>query len=205
MGHYTSLRIFEAIKVLCFCAFVSCRHTSISRCPELFQSDRTLKGILLATSGRHFYSCLSSCDIDQHRGFALIRWSVRLASCLSNSPALIAVMLANVVFGAALAGPLVYVVLYSVPVLGPSLRALVAISLTSLFTALAAFAVVLVLLGALVHRLVWPVISRPLYAAHRYGLISQHKFVTALGASCLLMAWPNNVLAKAIAKAIHLG
>ena len=61
---------------------------------------------------------------------------------------------------------------------------------TNLFTAAAAFAAVLVLLAALAHRLVWPGISRPIYAAHRYGVIRQHKLLVVLGSTCLLFAWP---------------
>ncbi len=150
---------------------------------------------------------------------ALTHWSMRLASHLSNTPGLIAIILSNIALSAALVGPLIYADLLSYhvsffgPKTGPNLVSgahgflifLCKISISNLFTALAALVVVLMPLAALLHRLVWPAISRPMYAAHRHGLIAQHKFLTALGVSCLVLAWPNNALVKAIAKVTHIG
>jgi hypothetical protein len=149
---------------------------------------------------------------------SLTRWSLRLASQLSNTPRLIAIILANVVLGAALVAPVAYVEpRYRASVFGaraglsPGSHALAFlvfyynISVTNLFTAVAAFTVLVVVLAALFHRLIWPAMSRPAYAAHRYGLIGQHKLLATIGASCLLMAWPNNILVKAIAKGVHVG
>jgi hypothetical protein len=150
---------------------------------------------------------------------ALTHWSMRLASHESSAARLIAIILSNIGVSAVLVAPLFYVYLLSYhvsvfgPRIGPSLVSrphgflifLYDISVTNLFTALAAFVVVLAMLAALLHRLAWPVISRPMYAAHRHGLIAQHKLLTGLGVSCLLLAWPHNIFVKAIAKAVHLG
>jgi len=150
---------------------------------------------------------------------ALTRWSLRLASQLSSTPGLIAIILANVALSASLISPLIFVELlpFHISVYGPTVgRSLISlprgfliffysISVTNLFTAALPVVVVLVLLAALLHRLVWPVISRPVYAAHRHGVITQHKLLTTLGALCLGLAWPHNILVKAIGKVIHLG
>jgi hypothetical protein len=153
---------------------------------------------------------------------ALTRWSMKLASHLSNAPGLIATILSNLALSAALVGPLIVAELlaYHVSMFGPKVGPSVAsgthgwltcliflckISISNLFTALAALVVVLVPLVALLHRLVWPVISRPIYAAHRHGLIAQHNFLTALGFSCLLLAWPNNIVVRTMAKIFHFG
>ena len=150
---------------------------------------------------------------------ALTRWSLRLASHLSSTPGLIAIILANMALSASLLGPLIFVELlpYHISILGPRIgRSLISrphgfliffydISTTNLFTAALALVLVLVLLAALLHRLVWPAISRPVYAVHRYGLIMQHALLTTLGTTCLVLAWPNNPLVKAIEKLFHLG
>jgi hypothetical protein len=150
---------------------------------------------------------------------ALTRWSLGVASHLSSTPSIMAIILANGVLGAALVSSLAFVELlpYHVSVFGPRVgRSLISrphgfliflynVATTNLFTALLAFLVVLLLLTALIHRIVWPVISRPVYAAHRHGLIAQHKLLTAIGASCLLLAWPDNIVVRAMAKFVGLG
>jgi hypothetical protein len=147
---------------------------------------------------------------------ALTRWSLRLASQLSSAPGLITIILANVALSASLLSPLIFVELlpYHTSVFGSRvgqslisqfLTFFYSISVTNLFNAALPVVVVLLLLAALLHRLVWPVISRPVYAAHRHGVITQHKLLTALGALCLGLAWPHNILVKAIGKAVHLG
>jgi len=149
---------------------------------------------------------------------ALIQWSLRLGSHLSNTRGLAAIILLNVALCAALLGPTIFTRLhYQVTTFGPRvgtslisrphgfLLFLYGVSNTNLFSALLALAVLLALFAALAHRLVWPSISRPIYAAHRYGMFKQHKLLVALGGTCLLFAWPNNVLVKTIAKAVHLG
>lgn len=149
---------------------------------------------------------------------SLIRWSMNLASHLSNGASLIVVLAANVALGAALVWPLVYVQLrYRLSIFtprgaanpAPQTHALLifaySVSATNVFTAVAAFGVLVTLVVALLHHLMWPAISRPIYAAHRYGLVRQHKVLVALGAACLGLAWPNNIVVKAIEKGVHLG
>jgi hypothetical protein len=147
--------------------------------------------------------CRHSPDV----GFvALTRWSLRLASQLSSTPGLITIILANVALSASLLSPLIFVELQShTSVVFPraagslisaphELQFLIFfydLTATNLFTAALPVVVVLVLLVALLHRLVWPVISRPVYAAHRHGVITQHTLLTGLGALCLGLAWPH--------------
>jgi hypothetical protein len=149
---------------------------------------------------------------------SLTRWSLRLASESSNTVGLVAIILANVASGAVLIAPVVYVEpRFRVAVFGTgaglsggshALAFLIFfynISMTNLFTAAAAFIVLLASLAAVVHTLIWPAMSRPVYAAQRYGLIRQHTLLRALGVTFLLAAWPNNLLVKAIAKVLRLG
>ena len=47
-----------------------------------------------------------------------------------------------------------------------------------------------------IHRLLWPFIKRPLYAANRKGLIKNTKLLGAFGTMLLLYAFPNNPVVK---------
>jgi hypothetical protein len=145
---------------------------------------------------------------------ALTRWSLRAATQLRNATALVGIIVANVFLAAILEGPLLIALLFPrffvngarfVRAL-PSglLEFLFGISGTTLFAAALALVVVLVLvsaLAALVHRLLWPVISRTVYAAHRHGLV-RPKLLRAIGCACLLLAWPNNTLFVALSHAV---
>jgi hypothetical protein len=59
--------------------------------------------------------------------------------------------------------------------------------------ALSAILLVLLVIFMLGHRLIWPVLWRPVYAARYHKLFAQHKLLGALGALCLYKAWPNPV------------
>jgi len=143
---------------------------------------------------------------------ALTRWSLRVASRVHNVAFLAAIIGGNVLLAATLLSPLL--IAFLVPsffVRGPGrtlpsgpLKFLFSTSGTTLFAAALAVVVVLVLLAALVHRVLWPVMSRTIYAVHRHGLV-QPKLLRAVGCACLLLAWPNNILVKAISKTLHLG
>jgi hypothetical protein len=61
------------------------------------------------------------------------------------------------------------------------------ISITNLFTVLLASGMFIVMLVALLHRVFWPFLSRPLYAMARYGLIRNQKLL--LTVSLVLLAW----------------
>jgi hypothetical protein len=58
----------------------------------------------------------------------------------------------------------------------------------------------IVMLAVLAHRLVWPVLDRPMYALHRYGVIRKKKFLWAFAVA--LFVGPHNfaALAKYIAQ-----
>ena len=145
---------------------------------------------------------------------ALIRWSLRLASQQSNAVVLVTIIVANLLLAAFLIGPLLFALL--IPRLfwlGPKMLGILqsrpmvflySTSGTTLFAAVLALIVVIVLLSALVHRMLWPALSRTVYAAHRHGLI-EPKLLRKVGVACLILAWPNNFLVRAIANALHFG
>jgi hypothetical protein len=47
-----------------------------------------------------------------------------------------------------------------------------------------------------VHRLLWPVVKRPIYAANRKQLIKNSKLLGGLGTMLLLYAFPSNPVVK---------
>ncbi len=59
-----------------------------------------------------------------------------------------------------------------------------------------ALLLILIMLMLLLHRLIWPLIKRPIYAANRKQLIKNTKLLGALGTMLLLYAFPNNPLVK---------
>jgi hypothetical protein len=142
---------------------------------------------------------------------ALTRWSLRAATQMRNAAALVAIILANILLAAILEGPLLIALLFPrLFVNGPRfvhalpsglLQFLFSIAGTTIFAAALAIVVVLVLVSALVHRMLWPVISRTVYAAHRHGLV-RPKLLRAIGCACLGLAWPSNTLVKALTRAV---
>ena len=67
-------------------------------------------------------------------------------------------------------------------------------SMSNLFDALCLLLLIMVIAALLIHRLVWPIIKRPVYAANRKQLIKNTKLLGALGTMLLLYAFPNNAL-----------
>jgi hypothetical protein len=143
---------------------------------------------------------------------ALTRWSLAVASQTSSPAAMAAIILANVILAACLVSPLLFVrFVPQLLSLWPKLAGLArwrhsgfvfSASATTLFAAALALVVVLVLLSALVHRILWPTTSRIIYAAHRYGLV-QPQWLRRLGFACLILAWPNSILVKGFVKALE--
>jgi hypothetical protein len=146
----------------------------------------------------------------------IIRWLSNTSSELTKTWKLVGFALLNVSIGVAILAPAPVVVwskritgygAFDVlpPYLPPDLIPItLGIGASNLLTALACFLIVLLLAAALLHRAVWPAVSRPIYAAQRYGLVSHPKLLGALGASCLLFAWPHSPLAVLVAKLLHL-
>lgn len=66
------------------------------------------------------------------------------------------------------------------------------ISMTNVLDALCLLLLVLVMVLLIAHRLVWPLIKRPIYAANRKQLIKNTNLLGALGTMLLLYAFPNN-------------
>lgn len=84
-------------------------------------------------------------------------------------------------------------------------QSIVTIGASNVMTAAIALFLVLLTLVALVHRLLWPLLARPVMAAERHGLIEQHKLLVGVGCACLIFAWPNNIIVQAITKLLRIG
>jgi hypothetical protein len=149
---------------------------------------------------------------------AITRWSLQRAARLSRTAAILALILLNVAIGFALISPTLFSATHHYSIAMTSKRVggvfsrphaglvlLYAVAQVNLFTAIVAFTIVFVLFAALAHRIVWPIMARPLYAAHQHGIIRQHKLLIGLGILCWTLAWPHNVVVKALARVIHAG
>ena len=71
------------------------------------------------------------------------------------------------------------------------LTALVIMGGLNLFTGLASSAFLLVLLFLLLHRLLWPVLSRIVYPLQRFHVIRNRKIMLSIGTACLLYSAPS--------------
>jgi hypothetical protein len=134
-----------------------------------------------------------------------IRWLLGRGSELTRTTKLVFLVVLDLCIGIALVCPLFLIDLSDLDegIVDGGLAVLVFIGASNLFTAFVCFLLVLLLAAALLNRFVWPVVSRPIYAAQRYGLVNHPKLLGALGASCLQFAWPNNPLIIAIVKLLH--
>jgi hypothetical protein len=70
------------------------------------------------------------------------------------------------------------------------------ISMTNFVDGLCLLLLLAVMALLLAHRLIWPLIKRPVYAANRKQLIKNTKFLGWLGTALLLYAFPNNPVVK---------
>jgi hypothetical protein len=82
-----------------------------------------------------------------------------------------------------------------------SLLAAISISATNWIDAVCALLAVAVMIVLLLHRIIWPVIKRPIYAANRKQLIKNSKLLGTLGTALMLYAFPANPVVRVI---VHL-
>jgi hypothetical protein len=122
-----------------------------------------------------------ACDLS----FIVInRAMIRFAARFQTTTQIIAMLACNLVIAFIYLAPLW---LYPLPS-GLSPRDIAnAIASTNLITALLAFSVVALMLVALVHRIFWPLLSRPIYAISRHQLV--RKPALLLSVSVLLLTW----------------
>lgn len=122
----------------------------------------------------------------------LTRWMVRRTSVMTKLPFMIGFLLLNILLAVALVFSPVVILAKSMPdehhpsLL--SLAALAVIPLNSVDVMLCLF-VFFVLALFVVHRLLWPLLERPLYAIARYGLIKRKALLWAVGLA--LIAGPD--------------
>jgi hypothetical protein len=122
---------------------------------------------------------------------AMTRWSLQLASRTDQSFTILLIMVVNVV--------LVFVVVvapvrvglaiakYSL-VLGAPIMLSVLLNVINVVVCLAAFLVASLML---LHRLLWPILQRPMYLLQRYGVIRNKKLLWSVGV--MLVTLPTNI------------
>ena len=122
----------------------------------------------------------------------LTRWMIRRTSVMTKLPYMIGFLLLNILLALALIFAPVVILVKSMPdEHHPSLLSLAAIAvipLNSVDVVLCLF-VFFVLVLFVIHRLLWPLFERPLYAIARYGLIKRKALLWAVGLA--LVAGPD--------------
>jgi hypothetical protein len=118
------------------------------------------------------------------------RWTLRKIAEVTHFWWIIFYISAAGVVAALLIGPLLYEPHSHVAYVANLLCATNLIDLACLLL------MVVVMITLAIHRLLWPLIKRPIYAANRKQLIKNSKLLGALGAMLLLYAFPNIPLVK---------
>ena len=131
----------------------------------------------------------------------LIRWILKKSSTLTNVWTLIGFIFLNLLIGIALLSPFL-VVRYRNLDLWTAFA--VGTAGSNLLDALLSALLLLVLAAALLHRGLWPIVSRPIYSAQRFGLVRHPKSLTGLAALCFMFAWPHSPVAALVTKLLHL-
>jgi hypothetical protein len=155
-----------------------------------FGLARTLGGLLFVIV---LFGISFACDVLY---IALTRWMMRKASQAVQFPKIIGIVLLNALLGITLAlGPfaLGFILLMStVKLNGPQSLGVFSVGLMlgpilNFVDVVACSVFLLLMLFVLVHRLIWPVLERPLYACARYGVIKNKKLLWALGGTLILV------------------
>jgi len=81
---------------------------------------------------------------------------------------------------------------------------LIALGLSNAFGALAALLFFIISATVLLHRLFWPVLRRPVMAAHRHGLLQQRKLLGGAGVALLGHASPVGQWLEQSLKSVHI-
>jgi hypothetical protein len=115
---------------------------------------------------------------------ALSRRVFRVVARLNKGTTIILVLLANVLVAILYAAPFYYW-WFIYTIVPPGF--LVTVSSTNLIAVCCALSIILVMLIALIHRLLWPVVSRPVYAMGRGQLVRQPKLL--LSVAIVLLTW----------------
>src|SRR6266496_4492039 len=79
------------------------------------------------------------------------------------------------------------------------------VTASNIFSGFICLFIVLLMGVALLHRILWPLFWRPIYAVHRFGLINQHKTLGGLGIFFLSLAWPNSPIIQFLEKILRIG
>jgi hypothetical protein len=162
---------------------------------DLIIGDIDIEGGTAGASGAFwgFAASLPACLAFNWLLLACVRRLVRQAIWLDSFPKILGVMLFGI--GVTFAGVVIPADLYFsfVPGISPvdSLTLfLVALTISNLAAGLAGTASVVVAVIMLIHRLLWPIVSRPLYAVTKYGLIKRPKLLASFGLLLLSFSLP---------------
>jgi hypothetical protein len=143
---------------------------------------------------------------------AFSRWLLRRSATLSNASGLMFFAFLNVAMGVVLVSGLFVPLLlrHRFSGVGQALKAhsklwaaVATVSATNMFSAAVAFFAVALMTAALLHRLLWPMIKRPLYAIHRHELIKNPKLLWGIGIALLMAGLPNNPVIKLLGQIFH--
>jgi hypothetical protein len=133
----------------------------------------------------------------------LLRWLLSKASELRSTWKLIGFVLLESCMGLIIVTPLLLPYrLYSAENNVFRTVSILALAMagSNVITASACLLIVVLLALALLHRATWRVLSRPIYAAQRHGLVSHPGFLAKVSGICLLFAWPHNPVMAFLAK-----
>lgn len=118
--------------------------------------------------------------------FVLMNRSIgKTSSGMERLPQILLMILLNIILGILYVAPLTWLDSSREAVAIQSILALIAT--TNIFTSLSAFAIVIVMIVAIVHRILWPIIQRPIYAIEKHEIF--RKPTILLPASVMLLTW----------------
>jgi len=146
---------------------------------------------------------------------AITRWLLRKISRQRETATLLTLLCSFVCLGILLAAPtLVALLIYYRRAFGAvslgtgpvfvGVMVLLFVGASNSVSLLIVLLLFLLFLVVLLHRLIWPVLARPLYAAQRFRVFRSPKLLAGLAGLCLQFAWPQSRLVHFLAKLIHL-
>jgi hypothetical protein len=134
------------------------------------------------------------------------RWFLRKAARLESAWKLLGMISLNACLGTVLVSPLLLLSVAShvdTARLADLVASVALIGASNITAAVISGSFLLLLSVVLVHRVFWPVISKPIYAMQRRNLVKEPRLLGGISVTCLLFAWPHNPLINVIAKIVH--
>lgn len=169
----------------------------VSLVPAFFWTIGLPLQLLLSTSShKHkalaIYAALIVSFLSDVFLIALVRFTIRWVSIRTSvSRIAVAALLQAGVFILVLLVPLdIGISLIGTIGPRPELMALVCVAFFNVFTGLTSCMFLIALLFVLLHKIVWPILSRSVYPLARHHLIRSRTVMGALGTGCIIFAFP---------------